>query len=282
MSGPDPERPIAAERFDAAWLALREPVDHRSRAESLLHPLREAWEAHGWSRILDLGSGTGSNLRYLADRLPAPQDWTLLDRDAELLARADPPDGVRRLRRVRADLTETAPGEARRADLVTASALLDLVPEGWLGRLVEACRSSAAGALFALTYTGEFGWSTEGEDEDRDPGDALVRNAVNGHQRRDKGMGPALGPDAGPVAEELFRSAGYRTRLEPSPWRLGPDDAELARALVDGWEEAARAERPGSSDRIREWARRRRDDINGSFSLAVEHVDLLALPPDRT
>ena len=59
------------ETFDADWLALREPIDHRSRAESLLAPLCETWRARGWSRVLDLGSGAGSNLRYLASRLPA-------------------------------------------------------------------------------------------------------------------------------------------------------------------------------------------------------------------
>ena len=77
--------------FGADWLRLREPVDHRSRAEGHLPVLAEEWRRRGWSRIVDLGSGTGSNARYLAPRLPGAQQWTLVDHDADLLAH---PEGI--------------------------------------------------------------------------------------------------------------------------------------------------------------------------------------------
>ncbi len=70
------------------WLALREPVDHRSRAADLVAPLAEWWGSRPVQRVLDLGSGTGSNLRYLAPRLAGEQEWTLVDRDAALLDQA--------------------------------------------------------------------------------------------------------------------------------------------------------------------------------------------------
>ena len=76
------------ERFTADWLALREAVDHRSRPEGLLVPLRAWWRARGASHVVDLGSGTGSNLRYLAPRLDPGQRWRLVDHDRELLRRA--------------------------------------------------------------------------------------------------------------------------------------------------------------------------------------------------
>ena len=38
--------------------------------------------------------------------------------------------------------------------LVTASALLDLVSERWLGELAACCRAAGAAALFTLTYNG--------------------------------------------------------------------------------------------------------------------------------
>ena len=275
--------------FEPGWLALREPVDHRSRAAAAMSLLAPAWRAGGWSRIVDLGSGTGSNVRYLASRLPGIRCWTLVDQDADLLARASAPNGAE-VTRVVGDLAGAGFDAIREsdADLVTGSALLDLVSKDWLSALVGACRESGSAALFALTYDGVIEWHAD-EGDPRpvdDPDDSLVRRSVNAHQRRDKGLGPALGPMAGLTGEMLFRAAGYRVWLLRSPWRIGTGDAELARALVEGWEAAAveqlREATPEGShdvDRVRTWAVRRRSTIDsGRFGLTVGHLDLLALP----
>ena len=291
-----------SETFDPAWLALREPVDHRSRAAAAASLLATACRRHGWSRVVDLGSGTGSNLRYLAPRLPGPQHWTLVDRDADLLGRASAPEGVERLRCLTADLADSGLAAIADSDahVVTGSALLDLVSRTWLERLVDRCRQAGCAAHFALTYDGSAQWHGAADDPpaDDDPDDGPVRRAVNAHQRRNKGFGPALGPMAGLTAETAFRGAGYRVWSMRSPWRLGPRDARLARALVDGWEAAAlelaeggEAGRSPSGDdptgpdpaAIRSWGGRRRATIDsGRFGLTVGHLDLLALPPPAT
>ena len=266
----------AVETFEASWLALREPVDQRSRAESLIPALVDWWRSHDGTRILDLGSGTGSNLRYLAPRLGGAQEWTLVDHDAGLLAVVELPDPAPTVETVQGDLDGAGLAEVAHADLVTASALLDLVSETWLDRLVTACSSAGAAALFALTYDGLIEWA------DPDPDDPLVRDAVNAHQLRDKGSGPALGPAAAARAREAFEAAGYRTWLVPSPWRLGPDDARLAEELVMGWMEAASEQAPPEAKRIVAWARRRREALSRpDLALEVGHLDLLALPPDE-
>ena len=273
------------EMFDAEWLWLREPVDHRSRATPLLAPLCDAWRAAGWCRVLDLGGGTGSNLRYLAPRLPAGQEWVLVDHDSEhlrTLGRAGAPPAVRRLTLVPGDLAREGLASIARADLVTASALLDLVSADWLGRLVDACSAAGRGAHFALNYDGQIRWSATGAEPGHgaeDPDDALVREAVNVHQTGDKGLGPALGPAAWQVAARLFEATGCRTRLVPSPWRLTAADAALARRLIDGWAAAATEVRPADTGRIRAWSDRRRATVaGGAFTLTVGHRDLLALP----
>ena len=273
------------ESFDADWLALREPIDHRSRAAAAMPLLEATWRARGWSRVLDLGSGTGSNLRYLAPRLPGGQCWTLVDRDRALLDRVTVPDEPHEVVRTVGDLADTGLALVREtgAQLVTCSALLDLVSESWLTALVTACREASCGAHFAMTYDGSIQWlvARTGTDHDDDPDDTLVRRAVNSHQRRDKGLGVALGPMASLMAETRFREAGYRVWLFPSPWRIGPDDAALAGSLVDGWTVAAGDECPGDVGRLRAWATRRRATVaSGAFGLTVGHLDLLALPPD--
>lgn len=277
--------------FDAGWLTLREPVDHRSRAAVLDHALATWWAASDRSRILDLGCGTGSNLRYLAPRLgmAAPsrvQHWTLLDHDPELLERVGLPGAGPGGRRTNAaeltllDLT-TVHGDLAReglslidgSHLVTASALLDLVSGEWTDEMVRRCANAAAAVLFTLTYDGSIAW------DEPDPEDGLIRDAVNAHQRREKGLGGALGPDAAAHAERAFAARGYRTRTAPSPWRLGPADGSLARALLDGWSTAAIEQSPDQRTRIEAWTERRNAAIDaGAFVLTVGHLDLLALP----
>ena len=67
------------------WLRLREPEDARSRSREL------ALAASGLLRpgpveVHDLGSGTGSMVRWLAPMLPGPQTWILHDWNPDLVA----------------------------------------------------------------------------------------------------------------------------------------------------------------------------------------------------
>ena len=274
------------ETFDADWLALREPVDRRSRAMALIEPLVSAWKRGEWTRVVDLGSGTGSNVRYLASRLPSPQRWTLVDHDpSHLRAAGNIKVNVPscELAVVPGDIGSEGLRAVERADLVTASALLDLVSATWLDRLVAVCVEAGCAALFALNYNGEVTWSADnGPDaEVEDPDDRMVWNALSIHQVGDKGLGPSLGSDAGAAALRAFERVGYQCYLSPSSWRLGVDDAALVHRLVEGWAEAAREILPQESDRISAWADRRSEVVSERrFMLTVGHDDLLALPRD--
>ncbi len=68
------------------WLRLREPADTAARSASLTDAI--AGEIVGTEpvHVLDLATGTGSNLRYLAARLPGRQRWLVVDRNSALLA----------------------------------------------------------------------------------------------------------------------------------------------------------------------------------------------------
>ena len=61
--------------FSASWLALREPVDHASRSAEVTEFVVERYCRRSPLRIVDLGSGTGSNLRHLAPRFATAQEW---------------------------------------------------------------------------------------------------------------------------------------------------------------------------------------------------------------
>src|SRR5215467_10757136 len=134
--------------FSADWLALREPVDAASRSVRLARAVAGALPRYRAVDILDLGAGTGANVRYLAGKLPLPQRWLLVDRDERLLSLAPKAWPARCLDLHQAVLDASLfQGRA----LVTASALLDLVSDAWLEVLVARCFDAGAAVLFALT-----------------------------------------------------------------------------------------------------------------------------------
>jgi hypothetical protein len=260
------------------WLALREAADVAARSASLTRAVVEQLPRGRPLRAVDLGTGTGSNVRYLMPRLPEDaQQWLLVDRDRTLLTLA-----IRSLRPVHSIVVETRemnlgtlePRLFFRRDLVTASALLDLVSEAWLGALAGECRAAGATALFALTYNGRSQCvPAEREDE-------AIRALMNRHQRQnDKGFGTAAGPDAVDVAARCFADAGYQVTREPSDWVLTPDAQELQRQLVEGWASAAREMAPDETAMIDDWLRRRLAHIAARRSnITVGHEDLAAWP----
>ena len=71
--------------FAGDWLALREPLDARSREPVLAGELRDWLGSETPLRCLDLACGTGANARYLAPRLGGRQEWRLVDHDRRLL-----------------------------------------------------------------------------------------------------------------------------------------------------------------------------------------------------
>lgn len=260
--------------FSAEWLALREPADRRARdpGAPALAELLAALGPDRATEVLDLGAGSGSNLRYLGPRLGPDWRWTLADHDAGLLAVAARAPEPPQLRRVDlATQLDQLPFPQR--GLVTASALLDLVSAAWIAALATRCAAARAGILFAITYDGRANCRPI------DPDDRLIVSLVNRHQRTDKGFGPALGPAAAAAAAASFGRAGYVLRRVRSDWQIGPDEPELQAALLQGWAQAACELDPSGSARIEAWLERRRRLLaRGRSRLTVGHEDLYGWP----
>jgi SAM-dependent methyltransferase len=265
--------------FSAEWLALRERYDLAARNPTVLDAVAGAFLDHTSIAIVDLACGTGSTLRAIGPHLPPRQSWRLVDNDLSLLARASalgrpphlavsakPVDLVRDL-----ELALEGP-----LDLVTTSALLDLVSPEWLDRLIIEAAARQLPVYAALTYDGRVA---------TDPGgrfDGELVAGFNRHQRSDKGFGPALGPTAAARAVERFEHFGYTVVQGPSDWMFGPDDREIQDALFAGWAELGLLTTTMTADEIARWfAQRRAHLAQGRSHLRIGHVDLFARPTGR-
>jgi hypothetical protein len=288
--------------FSTHWLALREPVDASSRAAGLASWLRDEVGSmpsrHAPLEIIDLGAGTGANLRFAAPLLAGAQEWLLVEHDPLLIA-ATAPQTQAWSRATQSQFTAAGAQFAVRGGrfdcqvqslaldlavqldslplcrgvLLTASALLDLVSEDWLRVLMRRAAAAEAAVWFTLTYDGRIDFDpVEAEDQE-------VRELVNRHQLRDKGFGLALGPTAAGTTARILEERGYRVQCAPSDWCVGADHAALQYALIKGWFEAACEIAPGRTSLLRSWQARRRAHIEGGRStLRVGHMDMVGRP----
>jgi hypothetical protein len=287
--------------FSSDWLSLREPVDHRSRNQSLqltvLNYLAQIKTVNPASvRFTDLGSGTGSNLRALAPHLHSDQHWTLVDYDVELLRTArdtllawgdseinsfdalsainssvsiKPLSILKQGKKIVVefkcvDLLNNYQAILNEpADLITAAAFFDLVAEPWLTKF---CATLSKPLYTVLTYDGIEKWSPPERI------DADVLNAFHQHQRTDKGFGSALGPSAAVRLENLLNAQHFTTLCVSSPWLLDRQDSRLIEQLAIGTARAVREMNVIPGPAINQWEQNRRQ----ASQCEIGHIDLFA------
>jgi len=275
--------------FSAEWLSLREPADHRARNPAVLAALRASFADRSTVTIVDLGCGTGSNLRATVPYLPTRQRWQLVDHDATLLAiarnrliawadSAERSGDDLKLSKDDCDLTVSfmqadfgagaAVALGGRPDLITAAALFDLVSRPWIEEFARRVAHEAIPFYTALTYNGIETWHPPHD------ADAAMIDAFLAHQRSDKGFGPSAGPDATEALAEAFRACGYQVVTGDSSWELGEADRVLMREVAEGVAQAVRQAGQVAEERIAAWLAARAN----AASCTVGHTDLLAVP----
>jgi hypothetical protein len=215
-------------------------------------------------------------LRALSPRLPARQHWDLVDNDPRLLNAASggkSSDDIS-LNAVHLDLNGNFEVMLNRpTDLITMSALLDLVSGAWLDRFAFHVAARALPVYAALTYDGRIDLSPA------DPTDAAIATAVNAHQHTDKGFGPALGRSGAAAAISRFEALGYSVLQGPSDWVIGTADREIQIELLNGWATAASEIESLPSQEIDNWLTRRKAAVDRRAStMRVGHVDFVATP----
>lgn len=262
------------EGFSSAWLDLRESADQAARDNGLVARALVWLDHHadGAPRIVDLGAGTGSTLRAFVRQRNTSCLWRLVDHDAGLLDEARRRHGhLPGFECSLAELGNVAALPLGDAKLVTASALFDLVSRPLVEELAARVCKLRAGFYAALNYNGLTQWNPPHAM------DAAVLAAFNRDQTRDKGTGPALGPDAADCLGLVFTALGYVVIKADSPWVLGPPQQALVTALIRGIAAAVADGYGLDADALQEWEAFRLS-MAATGSCHVGHTDILALP----
>ena len=276
--------------FDPAWLDLREPADHRSRNEELARVLARHLGRRASITVLDLGCGTGSNLRATAPLLGAEQHWTLVDHDQALLEAAVArlcalghgaerngsrlllsKDGKRiTVRFRRADLARDLEQVARagRRSLHRLGAV-----RSRLRRLHRHPRGGDRAAQGVLLHGAHLQRPAALDAQARGRRSALAvgipraPGARQGLRRRRRGRSRRR------CSRAAFDEAGYTVSEGDSGWRLEAGDEALIASLGGGFAAAVR------ETELVPRPRRRSGSRSSRTGALVGHTDTLAIPP---
>ena len=266
--------------FSIEWLNLREASDHKARDRHLLKTAAN-WLNDLKSKdkvIVDLGSGTGSTIRGLQryKELAPSIQWRLVDNDPELLAEA-----IHRhsedysIESFLVDLSATQKLPLESVSLITASALLDLVSGDFIRDFCQLIREKnedrPVGFYSALNYDGCIKWTPFHSL------DAAILMNFNADQRRDKGFGPALGPDATDFLKTQFHSTKFQCLSAKSPWLLGSADYLLTESLINGISDVAIQTDGLTNSDIQDWKTFRIKNVR-TGTCYLGHTDILVLP----
>ena len=280
---------FAVSGFSPAWLTLREPADQAARNHGVLAACAKAFASRSTLTICDLGAGTGASVRAFAALLPAEQHWTLIDHDADNLAAsltalgdwadtASSQDGGITLRHagkrieVRTRVHDFARNPAcwpETTELVTASALIDLVSETWIERFTQALAVKNTPLLATLTADGKI------EGNPPHALDDAVAASFRTHQTRDKGFGPSAGAEAALFLERALINKGYRLTVGESPWAL-PGNSPLLKATADGIAAAVSETALVAPASVANWLKHQG---KAAYQLSIGHRDVFAERP---
>jgi hypothetical protein len=219
--------------------------------------------------VIDLGSGTGANQRWLSPRLPFEQQWLLIDQDQGLL-RSLPVAPRTRILTADVGILTSVLDRSGSAQLVTCSALLDVLTVDQLDVIGSALAVARQPGLFSLTVTGAM------ELSPAHPLDSHLTRAFNDHQRR----GGRAGPDAVRQLSRAFRATGCRLWTTETPWLVdGHNGGEFVRQFLTDRVDAAVAQDPSLNSAGVDWLALRLAQLaEHDLQISVGHRDLLVLP----
>lgn len=287
--------------YEPDWLEVRYPYDEAAR-----HPGVEAAALAWLARhtppyyLVDVGAGHGANFRYYLDRLPGPQDWTLVELDPALVVAAR--QRILALAQARG-WTVTALGQdrlaleggaepvqvrfvtgslmtlAQRVDLaatqlVLANAVFDLFTPAQFREFAAGLAASETALLMTLNYTGMH-------FAPADPADSLITGLYEAHMNRPRPAGRAMGKYGPLHMQAILSDLGFALTEGESHWEIGPS-GRLMQDFLLGFMAEAIPELPLSAalrDRLAAWqAQKTEQAANDRLHITVNHMDTLARP----
>jgi len=204
-------------KFENSWLYQREKIDNSSKNLKIINKINSSLKNLKNINILDLGTGTGSNFRFLSKKINHKnQCWTLMDISKSSLYQAK--NNIilnNKIKKVSLKYNDAIKNIKKtnfnQFDLVTGSAFLDIMPYKWFKDFHKLNQNTKI-IYFSINYDGYFKFN---------PHHSLDNNMLElfnkDQQSKKDGKVKAVGPDCAEIIKSFF-SKTHKTFLLNSNW----------------------------------------------------------------
>ncbi|KGE87324.1 MAG: class I SAM-dependent methyltransferase [Phaeodactylibacter xiamenensis] len=287
-------------QFATDWLEERYRFDVAARNPKVEAACLQYFAQHPMVSIIDIGAGTGANFIYLSEKFPQSQQWALVELNPNLLKRARErlkiwaaakdytvrEDGQnldfrRNDQHIQVQLLQGSFLELPRLlqpdqyQMVTASAVFDLLCEQMLSDLVQTFHQNRLALLTTLNYESMAYLPADAED------DHWIR-LYETHMQREQDFGKALGPRCSDFLEKEYAQLPTAQMLRaPSRWQIEPADTFMHGHMLQFLEQSLlEMKSMGHSGKgLDAWLQRKKVQLQSQqLRLSVAHSDFFTAP----
>jgi precorrin-6B methylase 2 len=275
------------------WLAERYHFDAAARHPLIEEKFLHALPPNDTIALIDVGAGTGANCRYLMEKIPANQEWILIEQNSEFSE-----ESLRSLQHhglqkgyetylQNGTLTLKAPAKTvqikalqgslleinRMADLsatnaVVANAVFDLFTAEEFETFVQKITRHQLLFYATMNYENMHFLPTHPQDE-------KMICLYHEHMLRPQDMGTALGPGSVVQMIEILQQHRYAVTAGNSLWHIHSKHEKMMRYLLN-FMASAIAELPLSVEDtllLKPWKKQKEEAT--VLHLIIEHQDIL-------
>ena len=287
---------MSANKFSLSWIKSREPYDSLSRSDLLVSLYKK--DRHFFKKILDLGGGNGSFLRWCDSKNIVYDDFLIIDHDQSLLknffniTKKYFFQNSEELLKINTMSYELQKKDSKRTSYITLqqqdilrsiesinnynvislSAVSDLLSRNHIKEILHKIEKGKV-IYFSICFDGTVKWVNKNKY------DKYIISMFNKHQQQEKTLGFALGSKNIETIKSISLKKGFKTSIADSSWVLN-SDTDNARNFQNSYLKTIynplRKYELIDQDILKEWFQVKTKDIKmKKSSLRVGHKDIL-------
>jgi len=287
---------MQANKFTATWINLRESYDMLSRSDLLQNLYKN--NKLNLKKVIDLGGGNGSFLRWCHYKNIIYDDFLIIDNDEALLKSFYPrtksylstislsliKDNMMSYRIQNLKTNKDGFITLKKQDfyksidiindynLVSFSAVSDLLSKKFIKCLFDKI-DKGTNLYFSICFDGRVKWKNKNKH------DKYIVSMFNQHQKQEKTTGVALGLNSINFIKNLSKKNDYKIYIADSSWSVDSQDNDsriFQKAYLNTIYKPLKKFELTDKDILENWLKSKQNDIeNKNSNLVVGHKDIL-------